>query len=326
MLQVLGWIGLAALLLVSASIARRRAERREARQPPPGEWIEVQGRRHHLRRAGAGGPAIVFEAGGGCSSAMWWPFQDRLAELATVICHDRAGLGWSDPLPVSSSVSQRSEELLAVLRATGIPGPYVLVGLSYGGPVIRVFAARYPDLVAGLVFVDASHEAVFAAPGAQTYLKRSAGMLRFIGRLAAVGVPRLLRMRGPPQASAVLPFSETQRRVLASRFPTAHAFRVGADEFASMLSIADTMRGLDSPGSLGTRPICAVSHGKPFPGPFAVLEDNHLQGQQQLAALSTRGEVVVAEHSSHAIPLEEPELVLECIRRVWKAARDQHPQ
>jgi pimeloyl-ACP methyl ester carboxylesterase len=229
-------------------------------------------------------------------------------------------------MPVSPTVSQRADELFAVLQSAGIPGPYVLVGLSYGGPVIRVFAARRPELVAGLVFVDASHEAVFASPGAQKYLTRTAGVLRFIGRLAAVGVPRLLRMRGPPQASAALPFSPTQRRALASRFPTARAFHVGADEFASIARIGDTMRGLDGPGSLGARPICVMTHGKPFPGPFAVLEHNHLHGQQQLAALSTRGEVVVAERSSHAIPLDEPELVLQTIRRVWAAAREQVAQ
>ncbi len=58
----------------------------------------------------------------------------------------------------------------------------------------------------------------------------------------------------------------------------------------------------------------------PFPGPFAVLEHNHMHGQQQLAALSERGEVVVAKHSSHAIPLQEPELVQEAVQRVWHAA------
>jgi pimeloyl-ACP methyl ester carboxylesterase len=327
-MQIHGWLGLVAASLALAWLARHAAERREAtRSRPPGEWVEVQGRRVHVRRTGSGsGPAIVFEAGGGCSSAMWWPLQDRLAGLATTVSYDRAGLGWSDPVPSTATIAGRANELLAVLHAAGIAGPYVLVGLSYGGPLVRVFAARHPDLVAGLVFVDASHEAVFASPGAQTYLRRVVALWRVIGRLAAVGLPRLLRMRGPPQPPTALPFSEAQQRALSSRFPTARSFRVGVEEFASMLQIADVMRGLDGPGSLGARPISVVSHGKRFPGPFAVLEHGHIEGQQALAALSTRGEVVRAERSSHAIPLEEPELVLDAVRRVWMAARERVAQ
>jgi pimeloyl-ACP methyl ester carboxylesterase len=317
-----GWICASGGILGLAWLTRRMAESREARSAPPGEWIEVDGRRVHLRRAGSGGPTIVLEAGGAFSSAMWWPLQDRLADLATVVCYDRAGLGWSQGSSLPRTIEQRSGELLAVLQAANVPGPYVLVGLSYGGVLIRVFAARHPQLVAGLVFVDAAHEAVFASRAAQAYVKRSAGLLRFIGLLAAVGLPRLLRMRGASQPSTALPFTPAQRKALESRFPTAHSFRVGADEFRSMLHFAATMEGLDGPGCLGTKPVSVLSHGKPFPGPFAVLEHNHLQGQQALAALSTQGELLVAQHSGHAIPLEEPELVLDTVRRVWRAARD----
>ncbi|MEJ0098845.1 MAG: alpha/beta hydrolase [Pseudomonadota bacterium] len=307
-------------LLFLAWLARSMAERREARRDPPGEWVQVDGKRIHVRRAGSGGPTIVFEAGGAFSSAMWWPLQDRLAGLATVACYDRAGLGWSEPADLPRTIEQRADELGKVLQAAQLPAPYVLVGLSYGGPLIRVFAARHPELVAGLVFVDAAHEAAFASPGAQTYLKRSAGMLRFIAALASVGVPRLLRMRGTSQPATALPFTDAQRAALESRFPPAASFRTGADEFTSMLRIAEVTRGLDARGSLGTRPVCVLSHGMPFPGPFAVLEHNHMRGQQELAALSERGEVVVAEHSSHAIPLQEPGLVLEAVQRVWRAA------
>jgi pimeloyl-ACP methyl ester carboxylesterase len=241
--------------------------------------------------------------------------------LSTVVSYDRAGFGWSDPAPLPRTMEQRADELYALLRASQIPPPYVLVGLSYGGPLVRLFAARHAELVAGLVFVDITHEAVFATPGAQRYLRFSTRMLRVIGGLVAVGLARLLRIRGIPTSPTALPYTAEQQRILYSRFPPAHAFRTGADEFESVQRSADAMKGLNQPGLMGSIPIAVLSHGKPYPGPIAALETNHLRGQQELAALSTNGELVIAHSSSHAIPLEDPQLVLDAITRVVTVAR-----
>jgi pimeloyl-ACP methyl ester carboxylesterase len=291
----------------------------------PGEFVDVDGRRLFLRRVGLGGPSIVFESGGASSSAMWWPLQDRLADLATVVAYDRAGLGWSEPAPLPRRIEDRAADLHAMLVAAGVPAPYVLVGLSYGGPLIRIFAARHPELVAGLVFVDISHEMVFSMPGAQRYLRRAVRMLRFAAAVAATGLLRLLRIRGLPLPPTALPFSDVQRRALAGRYPSPGSLRTGADEFESGLRIDQAMEGLGNPGSLREIPLIVLSHGKPFPGSFAVLEHNHMEGQQALAGLSSNSELLIAHASSHAIPLEEPQLVLQAVRRVWIAARERKP-
>jgi len=68
-----------------------------------------------------------------------------------------------------------------------------------------------------------------------------------------------------------------------------------------------------------------LSHGKPFPGPFAVLEHNHPEGMRALAALSDNSMLIVAENSSHAVPLEEPQLVIDAITAVRQAARTGTP-
>ena len=291
----------------------------------PGEMIDIGSRRLHVLRRGHGGPTVVLEAGGASSSAIWWPLQDRLAALTTVVCYDRAGMGWSDPAPLPRTIEERATDLATMLAKADVAPPYVLVGLSYGGPLIRQFAARHPQQVAGMVFVDTAHEAVFATPGAQTYLRRSSTGLRLIAWLAKTGLLRLLRMRGLAKSPPALPLSSAQLEALYSRYPTAHWFRTGADEFTSMLRIGESMSGLAEAGALGNIPVAVISHGKPFPGPFAVLETNHLQGQQQLAALSRNSLFVVAQHSSHAVPLEEPELVIDVIRRVMEAARNGMP-
>jgi pimeloyl-ACP methyl ester carboxylesterase len=301
---------------------QRFAEAREARYSVPlGELIDIGGRRLHVIRRGTGGPTVVMEAGGANSSTIWWPLQERLARETTVVTYDRAGLGWSDTAPLPRTLAQRVDDLDAMLRHAGASPPYVLVGLSFGGPLIRLFAERHPDQVAGMVFVDIAHEAVFSMPGAQKYLKRTSALLRGFGRLAQVGIPRLLRLRAVPQPPTALPYSDEQRRVLASRFPTAHSFFAGADEFYSLTRIADDMTGLGTPGLLQNKPTVVLSHGKPFPGLFAVLENNHMAGQRGLAALSSNSALIVAQESSHGIPVEEPEVVLDAARRVIQSVR-----
>lgn len=316
------WLAVALALPVLGYFYQRFAESREARNSvPPGELVDIGGRRLHVIRRGTGSPAVVMEAGAANSSTIWWPLQERLALETTVITYDRAGLGWSDPAPLPRAVGQRVDDLGAMLQNAGVEPPYVMVGLSYGGPLTRIFAERNPDQVAGLVFVDIAHEAVFSTPGAQKYLKKVTVLLRCFGRLAQVGIPRLLRLRSVPQPPTALPYSDEQQRALASRFPTAHSFFAGADEFRSLVSIADDMAGLGTPGSLLDKPVVVLSHGKPFPGPFAVLENDHMVGQRALAALSSNSALIVAQESSHGIPVEEPELVLAAVELVVDSVR-----
>ena len=316
------WIAIPAALGVLGALWNRHAESRETRRGQlPGRLVDIGGRRLHVIERGGGGPTVIMESGGGASSVLWWPLQNRLAAQTTVLTYDRAGLGWSDPAPLPRTIEDRADDLARMLERAGATPPYVLVGLSYGGPVIRVFAARHADRVAGMVFVDIAHEEVFRRPGAQTYLRRFVRLLRTAGILARIGLLRLLRIRGIPTAATALPFSEEQQKILHARYPRAQAFAAGADEFQSMYRIADAMAGLGAPHSLGELPVAVVSHGQPFPGPFAVLEQGHTEGQQALAALSSQGILVVAGNSSHAVPLEQPQVVIEAIEQVLNAAR-----
>jgi pimeloyl-ACP methyl ester carboxylesterase len=84
--------------------------------------------------------------------------QSEVAEFTRVCSYDRAGYGWSDPGPEPRTVSEISKELKVVLDAASEKGPFVLVGHSFGGFIVRVFTHLYPGVVAGVVLVDASHE------------------------------------------------------------------------------------------------------------------------------------------------------------------------
>src|SRR5690348_8214712 len=120
------------------------------RFPAPGKHIEVNGRRFHLVDEGVG-RTVVLESGIASTSLAWFGIQRLLRNEARVIAYDRAGLGWSDRAGSPRTLHNIVEELHAVLERSGAPRPYVLVGHSFGGLIVRSFALRYPDECAGLV-------------------------------------------------------------------------------------------------------------------------------------------------------------------------------
>ncbi|WP_345482518.1 alpha/beta hydrolase, partial [Actinopolymorpha pittospori] len=122
--------------------------------------VDVGGRRLHVVSHGQGAPTVLFEAGLGCSAKDWALIQARVGQVTASYSYDRAGEGASDesgPWSVQGWLS----DLESWLDALSAPGPYVLVGHSIGGHVVRTFAARHPEEVAGLVLVDAQPERLY---------------------------------------------------------------------------------------------------------------------------------------------------------------------
>jgi len=99
---------------------------------------------------GAGKPAVVLEAGSGCDSGLWQEVQERVASVTASYSYDRAGHGSSDPAGPWSFEAWVAdlESWVAELR---VAPPYVLAGHSFGGHIIRAFAAAHPGEVTGIV-------------------------------------------------------------------------------------------------------------------------------------------------------------------------------
>jgi len=157
----MAWAAVGLTAACAAGYAWQSAAARldEHRFPPPGRMVDVGGFRLHLdvRGDNPGKPTVVLEAGLGSFSPNWYWVQQALADRVRVVAYDRAGLGWSDLSPAPRDAGTMAAELHTALHATGISGPYVLAGHSYGGLVARAFADLYPRETAGLVLVDASH-------------------------------------------------------------------------------------------------------------------------------------------------------------------------
>jgi pimeloyl-ACP methyl ester carboxylesterase len=120
-------------------------------------FVTVEGRRMFYECSGAGAPTVVLDAGSPDTSVTWRWVQPQLARQTRVCAYDRAGLGRSAP-PRRGRRTPRTQvrELRLLLAAAKIPGPYVVVGHSWGGLLARLFAYVYPAQTAGVVLLDAT--------------------------------------------------------------------------------------------------------------------------------------------------------------------------
>ena len=109
----------------------------------------------YLRCIGSGSPTILLEAGDGDTGSDHWRLvAGPLANDTRTCIYDRAGLGRSDPATGCRQLDDLLDDLDGVLAAPFIDGPFILVGASGGGFIMAGFAARHPEQVAGMVFVE----------------------------------------------------------------------------------------------------------------------------------------------------------------------------
>jgi pimeloyl-ACP methyl ester carboxylesterase len=310
-------------LAFAGVIYEERSRRKDARYLPPlGQLIDVGGHRLHLLAKGADGPTVVIEQGAGGPSLAWFGLQAEIAQFARVCLYDRAGYQWSDPVAGPRLIEDRVKDLYALLVKAAVPEPYVLVGHSYGGFLVRLFARDHRDSVAGLVLVDTPEEGVYFRREVLSRYSQIAGMLVAMKFLSRMGLPRLLN-RWLADRTSDLPPQVSDR--LNAGMVRREYFAAASDDITSLRRASHWLSNPGVLGSLGHLPLVVITHGQPFPGPFAVLENGWREGQERLAALSTNSELLVAEKANHIIHHDDPKIVVDAIRRVVTAVRTGEP-
>ena len=159
-LKILKWIGLSIGALLALIILSGLAFRLFTPTPQaPGELVDVGGFKLHINSTGEKNnkPTVVIEGGQGVPSEHFHWFSEGLKDSLRVVRYDRAGIGYSDLSYTPRDPKTIAQELHTLLEKAGEAPPYILVGHSFGGLFIRVYAELYPDEVDGLVFVDSSH-------------------------------------------------------------------------------------------------------------------------------------------------------------------------
>jgi len=305
------------------SVRNLRSELRTKEVPTIDLAKIASGRRLAYRMVGDGRPAVVFESGSGSMLDVWALVQETVAAFTTTIAYDRAGYGSSDSDGCGRSGERVLDDLNQLLEHLAVPPPYVLVGASLGGLYVRLFAARRPADVAGLVLVDGRPEDFGRLVGpiwARTEARNR--QLLSIGRAVST-----LPLVPPVARAAATACNAVGQRQLAGMVETLshpRLFDAVADEANDMPDLEDQVR---TSSGLGDTPLVVITHGKSERQPTvdqndaAAAERTWQELQQRAAALSSRGRLLVARNSRHFVQLDEPEMVTEAIRDVVTIVR-----
>ncbi|HEX4032226.1 MAG TPA: alpha/beta hydrolase [Terracidiphilus sp.] len=327
------WFVLFITVLVAAGMLYQAlGSRRDVRlYAGAGRWIAIGGRsRLYVLEAGSGEPTVLFEAGIGATNLNWRHVQQSVAQFTGTASYDRTGLGWSSPCRTARTPGNIAAELHEMLERAGIKPPYILVGHSFGGLVMRRYALDYPQDVAGMVLVDPMRcEEWPPLDGAkQGELERGRKLIRFASPIARCGLARLavasLFNRAGKLPDQIAGVGGSGGRHVLGRLKTevgkmprevwpvvaAHWSRPGfyAGMRKHIESIPDTVREMHAAEPILEIPVIVLTPGKSKP-----------LSEECLRRIGNRTRQVIAPASAHWIHLDEPELVIDSIRNLVEA-------
>ncbi|MGW6062461.1 alpha/beta fold hydrolase [Streptomyces sp. NPDC055189] len=292
--------------------------------PPVGGFQEIDGRRVFVHRAGSGGPAVVFLPGASAVGLDYLGVQQEVSQFTTAVVYDRGGTGYSDPLPLPRTAAAVATELREVLRAGGVPSPYVLVAHSLGGFYAHRFAQLYPRDVAGLVWLDAFHrdwddfmpsEASLAAvermaPGREQLEQARPALREMFGALLdGAGYPAHVR------------------EALVDAKVSDEWTGVGIAERSKLADLASELR--DGPG-VPDVPVVALTVVGTDPGQQALASERTLRemhdGRTRLDAalvgsVSHGQQRILSDTAHHRLCFDRPDAVIRAIRDVVDRAQ-----
>jgi pimeloyl-ACP methyl ester carboxylesterase len=254
--------------------------------------VDIGGRNLYIICVGTGSPTIILESGWGADNTLWSKIMLPMSKSARVCAYDRAGVGRSDPAPIPRTTRDMMMDLHALLTEANVPGPYVLVGHSLGGFIVRLYADEYPEEVIGMVLVDSSH------PDANSAF------------LAAL----------PPESPDESQCVKDVRNYL-TEVVNPEELTEGLDFEASAAQVRDLGLLGDLPLGVVTAGRGACDFGRGSPADAEGLDQVWQDLQKELTMLSSNSVQIIAERSGHNIPTEQPEAVIEAIQQVMEMAK-----
>jgi pimeloyl-ACP methyl ester carboxylesterase len=218
----------------------------------------------HINCIGESAPTVILESGLATMSADWANVQPDVAKATRVCSYDRADTGWSAPSPTPRDPRQLAHELHTLLGNAGINGPYVLVGQSFGGLYVRMYADMYPKVVAGMILIDASHPDMWTRMPREVAatLEPPAWKVSAMTFLTWLGI---FRLTGGDKTKCGLPTHQCKEEQAYLR-STRHAVTWGQEILAPGRDAQ-----VRATGDLGDKPLVVLSagdHGRNLPREF----------------------------------------------------------
>jgi pimeloyl-ACP methyl ester carboxylesterase len=274
---------------------------------------------------------VLLEAGMAASSVSWRLVQEPLSHECRVISYDRAGFSWSPEAATPRTIPNLVDELKRMLDECGVEGPFVFVGHSFGGLLLRHFTARHRELVRALVLVDPLEPCEWSTVSEKQLrlmrlgvrlARRAAVLARFgfvrfgIDLLLAGGrfVPRVVARVGAGSGGggAAERLVGEIRKLPKDAWPAVCSHWCQPGRFRTMAEYVERLPEFCSApvdnAALREIPLVVVSASKNAP--------HVIEAHRRTAACSERGRHMVAENCGHWIQFDRPEIVLEAIRAV----------
>jgi len=309
------------------------AHRDRKRYANVGRWITIgQGCKLYLLEKGSGSPTVLFESGIAATNLNWYRIQEEISKTTATVSYDRAGLGWSSPCLTPRTPSNIAVELHNMLQKAGIESPYVLVGHSFGGLVMRRYAVLYPDEVAGVVLVDPMRIEEWPPldPSKHATLDRGLRMSRYAISIARFGLARLAvtsllcrsgklsnRLAGAAGEGGLHVLGRIKAEVgkmprevwpsVAAHWSRPSYYKGMCDHIRS---VPDTVREMQNSEPIRRIPVLLLTPGKSTPVTNLGMSQIGDNVQQAIAA-----------ESAHWIHLDQPDVVIRAIRDMVQAAK-----
>ena len=297
---------------------------------PVGALISIGSRKLHIHCTGAGSPTVIVENGGAAFSFDWGLVQPDVARFTRICTYDRAGYAWSDPGPEFDTFDQASRDLHRLLANAGVNGPYVLVGHSLGGMLVRYYQAKHPGDVVGVVLVDSSHEESFEPVGLKIVRIPQLSAKQYQDLIDEAKAHRPKNPEPDPVPTTIFPPYDK----LPTQSQTLHVWalkkilplvKTWGLNLQFDLSRLHQMR-IRTPHPLGNLPLVVLTASTfdvveaPGMTPEQARQD-HLRLQNDLAQLSTNSRQLMVSPSGHSIYLDQPQVVIRSIAAVVNSAQ-----